>query len=119
MQIVGKIVDRLLTIGIADPEVSIRSIVLSSLDDRFDNHLAQTDSVRAIFIALNDESFAIRELAMVLLARLSVHNPPLLMPSLRKILIQLLTELEYSSKSLQKKKLLDYCVCLLLDLNIS
>jgi FKBP12-rapamycin complex-associated protein len=67
------------------------------LDERFDTHLAQAENVRSLFIALNDEVFAIRELAITIIGRLTVHNPAYVMPSLRKTLIQLLTELEYSA----------------------
>ena len=77
-------------------EPSIRQTVLGSLDARFDNHLCQAENVRALFIALNDEVFAIRELAISIIGRLTVHNPAYVMPSLRKTLIQLLTDLEYS-----------------------
>lgn len=71
--------------------------MLSSLDKGFDNYLAQAENVRTLFIALNDEVFAIRELAIGIIGRLTVHNPAYVMPSLRKTLIQLLTELEFSS----------------------
>ena len=71
--------------------------MLSSLDDRFDKHLAQAEYVRSLFIALNDEIFGNRVLAITLIGRLAMHNPAYVMPSLRKALIQLLTELEYST----------------------
>ena len=74
----------------------IRQTVLESLDERFDHHLAQAENVRSLFIALNDEVFAIRELTITIIGRLTLHNPAYVMPSLRKTLIQLLTELEYS-----------------------
>jgi FKBP12-rapamycin complex-associated protein len=80
---------------LADP--TIRQVVLSSLDDRFDKHLAQAEYVRSLFIALNDEVFGNRVLAITLIGRLAMHNPAYVMPSLRKALIQLLTELEYST----------------------
>jgi serine/threonine-protein kinase mTOR len=55
------------------------------------------ENVRSLFIALNDESFQNRETAVALIGRLAKHNPAYVMPSLRKALIQLLTELEYST----------------------
>jgi FKBP12-rapamycin complex-associated protein len=61
-----------------------------------DSYLAQPENVRTLFIALNDEAFVIRELAVSIIGRLNVRNPAFVMPSLRKTLIQLLTELEYS-----------------------
>ncbi|ORX99768.1 PtdIns-3-kinase tor2 [Basidiobolus meristosporus CBS 931.73] len=104
IEVVSEVLEKLLTSGIADPDPSIRLTVLSSLDERFDRHLAQADNVRSLFIALNDEVFAIREVAITIIGRLANHNPAYVMPSLRKSLIQLLTELEYSSVSRNKEE---------------
>lgn len=57
-------------------------------DSRFDPHLAQAENLSALFVALNDEVFEIRELAMCTIGRLSSMNPAYVMPSLRKVLIQ-------------------------------
>jgi len=46
-----------------------------------------------MFLALNDEEFAIREIAITILGRLALRNPAYVMPSLRRTLIQQLTEL--------------------------
>lgn len=80
-------------------DAEIRKAVLSSLHERFDKHLAQAENVRSLFVALNDEVFENRLTAVGLIGRLAVHNPAYVMPSLRKTLIQLLTELEYSAVS--------------------
>ena len=37
------------------PDSDIRFCVLSSLDERFDAHLAQAENLSALFVALNDE----------------------------------------------------------------
>lgn len=116
IEIINDVLDKLLTVGIADPgslsfskvrtidadvlvatDHTIRLTVLSSLHEQFDKHLAQAENVRSLFIALNDEVFANREMAVGLIGRLATHNPAYVMPSLRKALIQLLTELEYST----------------------
>ncbi|EGN96671.1 hypothetical protein SERLA73DRAFT_170096 [Serpula lacrymans var. lacrymans S7.3] len=97
IEIISDVLDKLLTVGIADPDPTIRQTVLSSLHERFDKHLAQAENVRSLFIALNDEVFENRVTAVGLIGRLAKHNPAYVMPSLRKALIQLLTELEYST----------------------
>ncbi|EFA77745.1 protein kinase [Heterostelium album PN500] len=102
--IVGEVLEKLLVVGIADPNPSIRKTVLSSLDIRFDHHLAQAENLRSLFIALNDEVFEIRELAISVIGRLTIRNPAYVMPSLRKTLIQLLTELEFSGDSRNKEE---------------
>lgn len=78
-------------------DATIRQAVLANLHEQFDKHLAQAENVRSLFIALNDEIFENRETAVGLIGRLALHNPAYVMPSLRKSLIQLLTELEYST----------------------
>ncbi|KAJ3508971.1 hypothetical protein NMY22_g16449 [Coprinellus aureogranulatus] len=97
IEVISDVLDKLLTVGIADPDAAIRNIVLRNLHERFDKHLAQAENVRSLFIALNDEAMENREAAVVLIGRLAKHNPAYVMPSLRKALIQLLTELEYST----------------------
>lgn len=70
----------------------IRYCVLVSMDDRFDPHLAQAENLSALFVAMNDEVFEIRELAICIIGRLSSKNPAYVMPSLRKTLIQVYTD---------------------------
>lgn len=69
-------------------DAEIRRCVLESLDSRFDQHLAQAENLASLFIALNDERYDIRGIAMVMIGRLSLKNPAYVMPSLRKVLIQ-------------------------------
>ncbi|KAG6864919.1 hypothetical protein C0991_006407, partial [Blastosporella zonata] len=117
VELINDVLNKLLTVGVADPglltfypsdfsilpliltfaDASVRHAVLSSLHERFDRHLAQAENVRSLFIVLNDEDFENRVVAVRLIGRLSKHNPAYVMPPLRKMLIQLLTELEYSS----------------------
>lgn len=104
MQIVGEVLEKLLTVGITDSDAQIRKTVLSSLDERFDHHLAQAENIRTLFLALNDEVFAIREVTITIIGRLTVHNPAYIMPSLRKTLIQLLSEIEYSGVNCNKEE---------------
>ncbi|CAK5017836.1 unnamed protein product, partial [Aphanomyces euteiches] len=94
---VSAVLEKLLSVGIADTEAEIRSKVLASLDSRFDSLLGQPGNLRGLFIALNDEVLEIRESAMTILGRLSHKNPSLVMPSLRQTLVQLLAELEYTN----------------------
>ncbi|KAG8995960.1 phosphatidylinositol kinase- protein kinase tor1 [Tulasnella sp. JGI-2019a] len=97
IEVISDVLEKLVTLAIADPEPSIRLTVLLSLDTRFDAHLAQAENVRSLFVALNDEVYANREQAVLIIGRLADLNPACVMPSMRKALIQLLTELEYSN----------------------
>ncbi|WFD05627.1 non-specific serine/threonine protein kinase [Malassezia vespertilionis] len=104
LEIFNDVLDKLITVGVADPDPELRHTVLSALDEHFDRHLAQTEYIRSIFIALNDEEFSVREVAIGILGRLAKHNPAYVMPSLRKVLVQLLTGLEYSTASRLKEE---------------
>lgn len=97
LQLFGEILSHLLSVAIADMEPSIRLSVLLALDTRFDPHLAQSEHIRSLCIALNDEVFAVREVAVQIIGRLTTQNPAHILPPLRRTLIQLLAELEYSA----------------------
>ncbi|KAK9379012.1 armadillo-type protein [Kockiozyma suomiensis] len=103
IRVVGDVLEKLLSVAISDPVADIRLEVLSSFDARFDSHLSQADNVRLLFTALNDEVFAVRQVAISIIGRLTNINPAYVMPPLRKTLIQLLTELEYSTSSRSKE----------------
>jgi FKBP12-rapamycin complex-associated protein len=104
IQVVGDVIEKLLTVGVADPEADIRRTVLMSLGERFDRHLGKAENVRTLFLALNDEIFTIREAAMGIIGRLTKINPAYVFPSLRKVLIQLLTDIEYSNSARNKEE---------------
>eukprot|EP01114_Cavostelium_apophysatum_P008932 TRINITY_DN21_c0_g2_i1.p1 TRINITY_DN21_c0_g2~~TRINITY_DN21_c0_g2_i1.p1 ORF type:complete len:2332 (-),score=773.36 TRINITY_DN21_c0_g2_i1:268-7263(-) len=101
--VVSEVLEKLLSLAITDPEPTIRASVLASLDSRFDRHLTQAANLRALFTALNDETFRIREVALQLICHLAPSNPAYVMPELRTTLIQLLTELEYSGDNTTKE----------------
>lgn len=110
---VAHVLERLLVVGITDVDPSVRLRVLRSLDETFDDHLAQPESLSALLISLNDEVFEIRELAIITIGRLSAINPAYVMPSLRKTLVQLLGELEHSGMSRNKEqsaRMLDHLI---------
>jgi FKBP12-rapamycin complex-associated protein len=96
MQTVEKILSKLLSVAITDTSPIIRETVLASLDSRFDHHLAQAEHIKSIFLSLKDEVFSVRELSVDIIGRLALHNPAYVLPSLRKTLIHLLTELEFA-----------------------
>ncbi|KAH3759091.1 protein kinase [Pelomyxa schiedti] len=103
-EVISEVLQKLLMVGITDSEPEIRKTVFEKLEPRFDQHLSQAENLRSLFTALNDECFEIRELAIVIIGRLTLRNPAYVMPSLRKTLLQLLTELEYSGDNKSKEE---------------
>jgi serine/threonine-protein kinase mTOR len=104
IQVVGEVIDKLLTVGVGDPDPEIRRIVLLSLDQKFDRHLAKPENVRCLFLAVNDETFAVREAAISIIGRLSSVNPAYVFPPLRKLLVNLLTGLGFATTARQKEE---------------
>ncbi|CAA6660213.1 unnamed protein product [Spirodela intermedia] len=94
-----EIVEKLLIAAVVDADVIVRQSVFQSMEKNsgFDEYLAQADSLSAIFVALDDEDFTVRELAILIAGRLSEKNPAYVLPALRRHLIQLLTYLKQSS----------------------
>ena len=104
IQVVSEVIDKLLTVGVGDPEPEIRRTILDSLDSRFDPRLAKPDNIRCLILAVNDEVFAVREAAICILGRISHVNPAYVFPPLRKLLVNLLTGLVYSTTPRQKEE---------------
>ncbi|CAL2279479.1 unnamed protein product [Prunus armeniaca] len=98
-RLVEEIVEKLLIEAVADADVIVRHSIFSSLhgNSGFDDFLAQADSLSAVFAALNDEDFDVREFAISVAGRLSEKNPAYVLPALRRHLIQLLTYLGQSA----------------------
>lgn len=109
----ANVLEKLLIVGITDVDANVRLQVLKSLDHTFDPQLAQPWFLSSLLITMNDEVFEIRELAVIIIGRLSTLNPAYVMPNLRKTLVQLLTELEYSGMSRNKEqsaRMLDHLI---------
>ena len=104
IQVVGEVVDKLLTVAVGDPDPEIRVTVLRALDRKFDKHLARPENIRCLFLAVNDEIFPVREASIEIIGRLTTVNPAYVFPPLRKLLVNLLTGLGYSNTAKQKEE---------------
>ncbi|KAL4938041.1 hypothetical protein BDV06DRAFT_201821 [Aspergillus oleicola] len=104
IQVVSEVIDKLLTVGVGDPDPEIRRTVLWSLDRKFDRHLARPENIRCLFLAVNDEVFSVREAAICIIGRVSSVNPAYVFPPLRKLLVNLLTGLGFATTARQKEE---------------
>ncbi|XP_061354471.1 serine/threonine-protein kinase TOR isoform X2 [Gastrolobium bilobum] len=114
-RLVEELVEKLLISAVADADVTVRRSIFASLhgDRGFDEYLAQADNLSAVFAALNDEHFDVREYAISVAGRLSEKNPAYVLPALRRHLIQLLTYLEQSADSKCKEESAKLIGCLI------
>ena len=87
---------KLVVLSVTDSSLSLRSSLMSAFieDARLDRFLLQTDLLTTLSLALHDEYALIRESAILLLGRLSARNPAIILPILRRTLLQLLHELQ-------------------------
>ena len=87
---------KLVVLSVTDSSLTLRSSLLSAFidDARIDRFLLQTDLLTTLALALHDEYALIRESAILLLGRLSARNPAIILPTLRRTLLQLLHELQ-------------------------
>lgn len=92
---VSEVLEKLLTIAVTDLNPDIRLEIMQHLTSSFDSHLAKPENVQLLFTALNDEILAIQIEVMHIIGRLVIINPAYVIPSLRKYLLELLTELKY------------------------
>ncbi|KAG8650537.1 serine/threonine-protein kinase TOR isoform X2 [Manihot esculenta] len=114
-RLVEELVEKLLIAAVADADVTVRHSIFSSLHGNrgFDDFLAQADSLSAVFAALNDEDFDVREYAISVVGRLSEKNPAYVLPALRRHLIQLLTYLDQSADNKCKEESAKLLGCLI------
>lgn len=99
LETVHVVLQKLLKIAVTDSHYDIRLDVLKSLDSNLDAHLSQPTNIKLLFVAVHDEVFLVRLAAITVLGRLSKINPAYIVPSLRKTMIELLTDLEYSKNA--------------------
>ncbi|KAJ3431054.1 serine/threonine-protein kinase mtor [Anaeramoeba flamelloides] len=100
----NEILDKLLILAITDSNLNIRLSILKSINNKLDHKLSKSNKLSPLFYTLNDENFEIRYITVTIIGRLSSLNPTFIVPSLRKILIQLLTELEYNKNLKTQEK---------------
>ncbi|XP_050539572.1 serine/threonine-protein kinase mTOR [Daktulosphaira vitifoliae] len=98
------VIKQILVVGVSDTDPDVRYTVFENLDRSFDFYLAQVHNLTALFMAMNDVNFEIREMALCTIGRLSLINPAYVMPPLRKTLMQCLTELEHSGMGRNKEQ---------------
>ncbi|BFU19876.1 fkbp-rapamycin associated protein frap putative [Entamoeba histolytica] len=92
---IGQVVQILLTHGLSDLDSRIRYSIMSSFDERFDYYLSQAMNIQKLFIGMNDESFKVREQVICVICRLTSYNYMYIIPSFRKIVIQLVSQLRH------------------------
>ncbi|ETN82453.1 hypothetical protein NECAME_17708 [Necator americanus] len=92
----------LVSAGVVDPQLEVRLCVLECFceaDRAFLSHLAQPEMLQLQFMSLHDEKLEMQEAAVCLLGRLSELNPALVLPRMRRVLLETLSQLTNSGQA--------------------
>ena len=97
---------KLLISSITDYEPDVRYHVLNSLDNdhRFNMFVSLPENLNILFMCIRDERAELRELSASMISRLSASNSAYILPFIRKILTQLITEVDIYSDIGQREK---------------
>ena len=97
---------KLLISSITDYEPDVRYHVLNSLDNdsKFNLFVSLPENLNILFLCIRDEKAELRELSASMISRLSSSNSAYILPFIRKILTQLITEVDIYSDISQKEK---------------
>ncbi|RNA43682.1 serine threonine- kinase mTOR isoform X2, partial [Brachionus plicatilis] len=97
---------KLLISSITDYEPDVRYHVLNSLDidPKFNMFVSLPENLNILFMGIRDERAELRELSASMISRLSASNSAYILPFIRKILTQLITEVDIYSDIGQKEK---------------
>ena len=104
--IIGNALHKLLICAITDYEPDVRYHVLNALDQdsAFDKLVSLPENLNILFLCVRDERAEIRELSASMISRLSASNSAYILPFIRKILMQLLTEVDVYPDVGQREK---------------
>ncbi|VDM69925.1 unnamed protein product [Strongylus vulgaris] len=92
----------LVSAGVVDPQLEVRLCVLQCFCEAnraFLSHLAQPEMLQLQFMSLHDEKLEMQEAAVCLLGRLSELNPALVLPRMRRVLLETLSQLTNSGQA--------------------
>lgn len=92
--IVESVLQALLRAAASDPSAAVRLCVVRALDSRYDPYLCQSHHLQELFLLLQDEALATRAAGLRLLGRLASINPGPILPLLRRLLNDLILELQ-------------------------
>ena len=88
------VLERLLQTAASDPSTTVRLCVVQALDSRYDAYLCQSHHLRELFLLLQDEALTVKSAGLRLLGRLASINPGPILPVLRRLLNDLIVELQ-------------------------
>ncbi|KAJ2872287.1 phosphatidylinositol kinase- protein kinase tor1 [Coemansia aciculifera] len=113
-EVISQAVLSFITAAVADRDTDVRltAIMVLNCNSLFDFHMGKAQNIQKLSLLLNDEIFDIRVNALAVAGRLAKKNPACLLPTLRRMVTQLLTEFELSHGGSEREE----CIQLLIAL---
>ncbi|CAI4230041.1 unnamed protein product [Auanema sp. JU1783] len=102
LELIHGVLKCLVSVGVMDQKLVVRLCVFKCFveaDNQFLSHLAQPKMLELLFMSLHDEKLEMQEAAVSLIGRLSEINPALVLPRLRRVLLETLDQLSNSGQS--------------------
>ncbi|KAJ2236038.1 phosphatidylinositol kinase- protein kinase tor1 [Coemansia sp. RSA 485] len=114
VEVASEVVQRLVASAVTDLDAEVRLMAVRMLEKGscFDFHMGKAQNIQSLFLLLNDEVFEVRMTVLAVIGRLANMNPAHVMPSLRRMVVQLLTELEFARSNREREQ----CIQLLMVL---
>ncbi|KAJ1950923.1 phosphatidylinositol kinase- protein kinase tor1, partial [Linderina macrospora] len=114
VEVASEVVQRLITAAVTDIEADVRLMAVRMLEQGscFDFHMGKAQNIQSLFLLLNDEVFEVRLKVLAVIGRLANMNPAHVMPSLRRMVVQLLTELEYAHSNAEREECIELLMML-------
>ncbi|KAJ1680336.1 phosphatidylinositol kinase- protein kinase tor1 [Spiromyces aspiralis] len=111
-EVTNDIIQCLIAAAVTDTTDEVRVHAASTFLDNphFDFLLAKVENIQSLMLILNDQQFRLRKIALTIIGRLTSKNPGHITASLRKVVTQLITQLEHSLDYREK----DECIQLLM-----
>ncbi|KAJ2761157.1 phosphatidylinositol kinase- protein kinase tor1, partial [Coemansia nantahalensis] len=114
VEVASEVVQRLVSAAVVDVDRDVRLMAVQMLEraTALDFHMGKAQNIQDLFLLINDEVFEVRLTVLAVIGRLANMNPAHVMPSLRRMVVQLLTELEYARSNREREE----CIQLLMVL---
>ncbi|KAJ2549728.1 phosphatidylinositol kinase- protein kinase tor1, partial [Coemansia sp. RSA 1933] len=106
VEVASEVVQRLVVTAVTDLDSEVRLAAAKMLKKGtcFDFHMGKAQNIQSLFLLLNDEVFEVRLTILEVIGRLANMNPAHVMPSLRRMVVQLLTELEFAQSNSEREE---------------
>ncbi|KAJ1827403.1 phosphatidylinositol kinase- protein kinase tor1, partial [Coemansia sp. RSA 2599] len=119
--VTADVVQRLIASAVTDIDPEVRQMAVCMLEKGrcFDFHMGKSENIQSLFLLLNDEVFDVRLTAISIVGRVVNVNPSYVMPLMRCLIVQLLTQLESARELRDRNESTQMIMMLVLSANNS